>query len=48
MKPGGLAQCLPVVSATGIERTDLLRPGRPAQWGSGATPSPGIVSTRWA
>ncbi|QDV45423.1 hypothetical protein Enr13x_53020 [Stieleria neptunia] len=48
MKPGRLAQCLPVVSATGIERTDLLRPGRPAQWVSRSTRSPGIVSARWA
>ncbi|QDV47175.1 hypothetical protein Enr13x_70840 [Stieleria neptunia] len=48
MKPGGLAQCLPVVSATGIESADLLRPGRPAQWVSRSTRSPGIVSARWA
>ncbi|QDV46756.1 hypothetical protein Enr13x_66650 [Stieleria neptunia] len=48
MKPGGLAQCLPVVSATGIERTHLLRPGRLAQWSSRSTRSPGIVSARWA
>ncbi|QDV42040.1 hypothetical protein Enr13x_18830 [Stieleria neptunia] len=48
MKPGGLAQCLPVVSATGIESTNLLRPGRPAQWVSRSTPNAGIVSARWA
>ncbi|QDV87621.1 hypothetical protein TBK1r_66520 [Stieleria magnilauensis] len=31
MKPGGLAQCLPVVSATGIQGNEVQRPEGPTQ-----------------
>ena len=51
MKPGGLAQCLPVVSATGIQGNEAQRPEGPTQlfsWPPGSGQTPITVSARWA
>ncbi|QDV87853.1 hypothetical protein TBK1r_68850 [Stieleria magnilauensis] len=51
MKPVGLAQCLPVVSATGIQGNEAQRPEGPTQlfsWPPGSDQTPNTVSALWA